>query len=334
MRTLYIGCYTNGSSQGLQKISFNASTGSFDRSEVIQEISNPSFIINDQQAIYTASEVSQSENPELFCISNSKVSSLPILGDHPCHLAKHEQLGLLASSQYSSGSIDIFKLNETGIPQEKLTTIRLEGSSINKGRQGSAHAHQAVFLESRPLLASVDLGSDKVRFFSTETFELEETITLPAGSGPRHMVFNQDESLAYILCELTEELVVAKRDHLDWKIVQQIELLPNSETGEAAAAIKMSNDGRFLYTSSRAQSKISLFEVDPNTDLVAFKNAFDSQGDFPRDFELVADGEWLITANQRSNNLASFKVNKETGELNFSGHTIDIGAPVCISEVL
>ncbi|GAM54633.1 6-phosphogluconolactonase [Vibrio ishigakensis] len=148
------------------------------------------------------------------------------------------------------------------------------------------------------------------------------------------MVFNQDESLAYILCELTEELVVAKRDHLDWKIVQQIELLPNSETGEAAAAIKMSNDGRFLYTSSRAQSKISLFEVDPNTDLVAFKNAFDSQGDFPRDFELVADGEWLITANQRSNNLASFKVNKETGELNFSGHTIDIGAPVCISEVL
>ncbi|GAM66027.1 hypothetical protein JCM19232_3076 [Vibrio ishigakensis] len=28
MRTLYIGCYTNGSSQGLQKISFNASTGS------------------------------------------------------------------------------------------------------------------------------------------------------------------------------------------------------------------------------------------------------------------------------------------------------------------
>lgn len=332
MHTLYIGCYTNGISQGLQKITFDPSTGSFSQLELLLEASNPSFVINDSKAIYTASEVSESEKPELFCINASKLSALPISGNHPCHIAKSDTLGLIATSQYSSGNIDVFKLNSDGSLDAKLTSIQLEGSSINQARQESAHAHQAIFLKTRSQLASVDLGSDKVRLFDTDTFSLVETIELPAGSGPRHMLFNQDESIAYILCELTEELIIANRENGKWALVQRLELLPDTEIGEAAAAIKMSQNGRFLYTSSRAQSKISLFEIELETGLVKFKQAFDSHGAFPRDFELVANGEWLITANQRSNNLASFKVNRSTGELEFSDHSIEVGAPVCISE--
>ncbi|WP_164684058.1 lactonase family protein [Vibrio maerlii] len=340
--TLLIGCYTNNNtlSKGVQTISFDPADGSFSHKQSLLECDNPSFVTKVENGFYAITELTKQEQPQLVFRSNDNLNNQhDIDGDHPCHIAVSNKFGLIVTSQYTSGSFDIFTRDSTGSISERLATLIMSGSSIHPKRQTAPHAHQAVFLETRDQMATVDLGGDKIRLFDIQrsesgqySFPEAETIVLPAGSGPRHLVFNSTEEMLYILCELTEELFVAQRDNGKWNLVQQLKLLPDTEIGEAAAAIKLSSDSRFLYTSSRKQSRISCFAVNQESGLVEYKDSYSTQGVFPRDFAIIANGEWLITANQHSNDMASFKVNKETGTLMFSGNKVEIGEPVCIVE--
>ncbi len=341
--TLLIGCYTNNNtlSKGVQTISFDPADGSFSHKQSLLECDNPSFVAKVENGYYAITELTKQEQPQIVFQSNESINNQhDIDGDHPCHIAVSNKFGLIITSQYTSGSFDVFTQDSNGSIGERLVTLKMNGSSVHPKRQTAPHAHQAVFLETRNQFATVDLGCDKIRLFDIlrsksgqYSFPEAEPIVFPAGSGPRHLVFNSTEETLYILCELTEELFVAQRDNGKWKLVQQLKLLPDSETGEAAAAIKLSSDGRFLYTSSRKQSRISCFAVNQESGLVEYQNSYSTQGTFPRDFEIIANGEWLIAANQHSNDMASFRVNKETGALVFSGHTVEIGEPVCIVEL-
>jgi 6-phosphogluconolactonase len=55
-----------------------------------------------------------------------------------------------------------------------------------------------------------------------------------------------------------------------------------------------------------------------------------SGGVSPRNFELSRDGNWLVCANQTSNNLASFRVDPATGRLTATGHSVTVPQPVCV----
>ncbi|WP_261816860.1 lactonase family protein [Vibrio gallicus] len=338
--TLLVGCYTstNSLSQGVQSVNFNTISGAFSSPTLEMAINNPSFVISDKLGYYAISEVIEDQAPFIAYSGSATTEQAGIKGDHPCHIAKSNKLGLIVTSQYTSGGIDIFRLAQDGDISHKLTTLQFSGSSTHP-RQESPHAHQSVFLNTCNQLATVDLGCDLIRFFSISpkadevTFKPVGQLILPAGSGPRHIVFNQSESMIYVLCELTEQIVVGKRIDGEWIQVQQIDLLPNTQSGEAGAAIKLSTDGRYIYTSSRAQSKISLFEVESGTGHIRFIESYPTHGEFPRDFTLVDNGNWVVAANQHTNNLTSFKRDPETGKLTFSGHQVQIGEPVCVCEV-
>jgi 6-phosphogluconolactonase len=61
-------------------------------------------------------------------------------------------------------------------------------------------------------------------------------------------------------------------------------------------------------------------------------DSYDVEGKFPRDFHITNDGQWLITANQHSNNLTSFKRNVEDGSLTYTGCSLAIDVPVCVTQ--
>ena len=56
------------------------------------------------------------------------------------------------------------------------------------------------------------------------------------------------------------------------------------------------------------------------------------QGKGPRYFTFDPSGKFLLVANQLSDNITIFRINKETGMLTPSGN-IDIPIPVCIKFV-
>ncbi len=348
MRTLplTIGCYTedpNGS-QGVYQTQLDLETGKLHSPQLIEKCTNPSFVVSTKLGIYTASEVDQQSQPQLFHISetgsNVPSNSASISGDHPCHISIDPNHKFAITSQYSSGTFDIFSLNINGNIDRKVKTLKMSGSGPNQDRQTGPHAHQCLFLMHSPQFVTVDLGADRINFYCFDEEQedfLEEpmqSIEVPAGNGPRHMVFNKAEDKAYVVCELSETILMLEKTVGRWHIVEEIDALPNAEKGEAAAAIKLSPDEEYLYVSCRHQSKISHFKLDPITYKPAFIDSYETQGSFPRDFHITNDGEWLIAANQHSNNITSFKRNPLDGSLTYSGHALEVGSPVCITEQL
>ncbi|WP_047049702.1 lactonase family protein [Vibrio mexicanus] len=334
---LYIGAYTEAPSlnPGLQSVILDPTTGQMTLDEVVVRATNPSYVITGTNGVYTASEVEQECPPEATFISNERTaSSLNISGSYPCHLAINKDETLLATAQYGSGCIDVFSLNTDGHLNEHVQHIQQTGSGPNQDRQTQAHAHQVQFLKTTNQLVCVDLGSDSVHFYNFEEGQYSKEATevaMPAGSGPRHLVFNQDDTIAYVLCELSETIVIIAKQGNEWKMIKELPALAGEENKEAAAAIRLSADGKFVYASLRAQSLIACYRVSNDGLDLNLVSSTATHGDFPRDFAITSDGTWLVAANQHSNSLTSFKRDTETGELTFSGQVLSIDAPVCIT---
>ena len=53
-------------------------------------------------------------------------------------------------------------------------------------------------------------------------------------------------------------------------------------------------------------------------------------GDYPRHIQFAPDGAFLYACNQRSDNITSFRVNRSTGQLRFTGEYTAVGSPACI----
>ncbi|MBU2910309.1 lactonase family protein [Vibrio splendidus] len=341
---LTIGCYTDtpSKSQGVYQTQLDLETGKLLPLELIAECHNPSFITATKSGIYTASEVEQKKLPKLIHIPNvdSQIASNTglISGDHPCHVAIDPHNKFAITSQYSSGTFDIFSLSINGNIDKRLKTIKMVGSGPNKERQTSPHAHQCLFLQNSPQFVTVDLGTDRINFYCFDEEQEEfldepmQSIKAPAGNGTRHLIFNKAEDKAYVIGELSETILILEKSLGIWNIVDEVDALPNMEKGEAAAAIKLSPDEQFLYVSCRHQSRISSFSVDSEAQKLTFIDSYDTEGKFPRDFHITDNGQWLVAANQHSNNITSFKRSIEDGSLTYTGYSLDLDAPVCVTQ--
>jgi 6-phosphogluconolactonase len=55
-----------------------------------------------------------------------------------------------------------------------------------------------------------------------------------------------------------------------------------------------------------------------------------SGGQTPRNFNIDPTGSWMLVANQRTNDLHVFRIDKKSGMPSPPGQVLKIGAPVCI----
>lgn len=330
----FVGTYTDEPSQskGIAQVSLNRQTGEMTRLDDIYILQNPSFIAHTYLGVYSFSEIAEQDGAQLVCIQGQRVHTLSIAGDYPCHLAISPDNKHLAVANYGSGNVSIYSLDSQGKPVALEDNLFEQGYGPNQDRQLSPHAHQVVFQQTESTLATVDLGSDAVRFYQREDdkFQLIQSVAMPPGSGPRHLAFNRKEDKAYVVCELSETLVVLTKTGQGWQVVQQLDLLPSGEKGQAAAAIKLSDDERFIYVSCRHQNQVSCFEV--SGDVIEWRFMTDSGGQFPRDFTLTRCGEWLLVANQHTNNITSYHRNVDDGSITATGFECHVDAPVCLIE--
>jgi 6-phosphogluconolactonase len=332
--SFYVGCYSDpNQTSGISKILLDRHTGALSDAGIIVDTKNPSYLATSSNGLYTFNEIAQQEGSQLIHQTPSGVLIRSASqGDYPCHIDIDEAENWLALAHYVSGNVNLYKLDEQGQVSERVACLQMAGEGPNKGRQESSHAHMVTFLKHRSELMTVDLGTDSIHCYQldaeSDTVSLVQTFTLPAGSGPRHMVLSADETQAYVVCELTETLVSLTYSQSQWQIVDEQALMPDSQVGEAAAAIKMSPDGRFVYVSCRAQNTLVQFNIESEslTRVAEYK----INGDFPRDFVISSDGQWMIVANQHSNDIESFARCIETGSLQATGYRITSHAPVCL----
>ena len=200
------------------------------------------------------------------------------------------------------------------------------------------HAHMIQADRSGRFVLHVDLGLDKIFIwkFDEEAGSLtpggQPSVSLPPGDGPRHFYFHPNGRWLYSIQEEGSTIVLfdydAKRGRLAPR--QTISTLPPKFAGSNfCSEILVSSDGRFVYAGNRLHDSIGIFAVAADGTL-AFVGEEWTRGNYPRSFNFDPSGQFLYSCNQRCDNLATFRVNRKTGTLEFTGHYVPVGNPSSI----
>ena len=298
----------------------------------------------------------------------SLLDTKAIEGGCPCHIhyfKNKEGQSFTATACYETGNLLIHNINvepTTDVNFHETLNIYHKGSSQHPTRQTSAHTHCASFdIQSNKLLVC-DLGLDQVKVYSIQKknnidnktennieFEVveEQVILLPAGSGPRHICFGENYAYGFIINELTGSITIIKhsaekkeyeikgtydtKGQLSDSLKESVNTSTSIDTDLGAAAIRVSADGRFVYTSMRSDNTIRLFEFDRISESLNYIASYPTGGRTPRDFTIDPTGKWLLVAHQDSDTIAIFNVNSYNGTLSLFNTVENIKSPVCLS---
>lgn len=331
----YIGTYSKGENGGIFRFKFD--DGRFS-AEPACGVENPSFLCFAGEGMLAVSETSEYEGKnggslayieihkdgqEMKLIEKSRKATS---GKDPCYVDCVEYKGKIRafSANYSEGTASMFEI-ENGELSECVKTIVHTGSGKDPARQEMAHIHCTVITPDKKYAAVCDLGTDKIAFYDLKGNPVSE-VQLPEGSGPRHIVFK--EEYAYAVTELSSEIYAYTYEDGRLSEIGSYPLLPEGFSGFSnAAAIKISPDGKFLAASNRGHNSLAVFRFagKGRLDFVCRRAV---EGGFPRDFAFTPDSQWILCANQLSEDITVFKVNQGIPE--FTGIKYRLPKPVMI----
>jgi 6-phosphogluconolactonase len=168
---------------------------------------------------------------------------------------------------------------------------------------------------------TADLGADQIvtYTFNSNTGGIKKihdgVTSLPPGSGPRHLYFHPRQSWVYLITELSNRIHCYKLDDESILIeTQQSNTIPESQKSESFAAdIIIDPLGLFLYASNRGHDSISIFSISQIDGTLNYLTTKSAGGKYPWSLDINSTGDFLIVANQHSNNIVVFQRNKENG---------------------
>lgn len=364
-RTLvYIGAYSDAGGEGIYPFRFDPATGALSPAGEPVALANPSYLAlrPDGRRLYAVMETARYAGapgtglpetgvPETgepgggvaaFGVDEAGaltfLNAQPTGGADPCYLSVNRAGSLLLCANYTGGSMAVFPLAGDGTILPRCELARHAGSGPVAGRQEGPHVHFTDFTPGEEYAFAVDLGIDAVRFYrldqSTGRAQAlsEPEIRLRPGSGPRHMAFCPQKRTAYLITELSCEIVTfACTENFRFTPVQTVSTLPEGvPLGEnSAAALHLSPDGGTLYASTRGHDSIAVFRAG-ETGLLEPRGCFPSGGNGPRDFALAPGGKFLLAANEKSGTVDTLRVDPESGALSPTGLSVRIYRPSCV----
>lgn len=303
----------------------------------------------DKRYLFAVSESSGNSGVYSFEILRSdritKISEVRGIAQDPCHLiylpgyynqCGNPENGVLLTADYTSGSISLYPVRGGQITPASQV-VRFEGRGLHPERQQSPHIHHLVSFGN--LLLAVDLGTDSIhvlRLFDSAVRPLCDgrlnreprleklfDITVPAGSGPRHLVIDKAGSHFYVLTELSNEILVYAMPDFSAPddrptLLQQLPAGNPAFPGQAGGDIQLSPDGRHLYASLRnGDDGLVICQVQPDGTLQRI--GFQPTGAHVRDFCFLpadaADGEHLAVFCKNSRCIQFHRRNPADGSL-------------------
>jgi hypothetical protein len=110
-------------------------------------------------------------------------------GAAPVDIAVDPLGRFLLTADYNGGSVTRVTLSDQGRPTKSSTVKVPAGSGPVLSRQSAAHPHSAAISADSRFAVISDLGGDALHMYETNTLRLIGTERLPAGTGPRTIVF-------------------------------------------------------------------------------------------------------------------------------------------------
>ena len=345
---MFVGTYTNKDSKGIYVYKFDASTGKVQWVSNTNGVVNPSYlaIAPDEKHIYAVTETATNNDGSISAFSFDRSSgNLSFInkqssgGANPCYITVNKTNQWVVVANYTGGSLSAFPLNSDGSLQPYSQLLQHTGAGSNKQRQEKAHVHSTVFSPAHDYLFSPDLGEDKVY-----TYKFNASLPKPLlpgnppytatepGSGPRHFTFHPNNKYAYVMEELSGNVTAYKYKKGNLGFMQRISAHAAGYRGSIGSAdIHVSPDGKFLYTSNRGDANtIAIFSIDKKSGRLTSVGHQSTMGKTPRNFIIDPTGNYLLVANQATDNIVIFKRDKQTGLLTNTGEQVKVSMPVCI----
>lgn len=329
--TLYVGTYTDGTSEGIYKLLFNQKTGELSNLQLAVATENPSFIAYspNKKYLYAVSE-SLGGSVSAYKIQENgllkflnKVSSN---GKGPCHISINKTGTKAVVSNYGGGIASIYNISRDGKLNEAFQIFNYNTT------EKVSHVHSAQFFKDELYVA--DLGTNAVYQYKlkNDVYELNtpSIFKTTENPGPRHFTLTKNGEFIYIINEYGSSITSVKKTDTGFEQIDYDSTLDTSFEGKNSCAdIHISKNELFVYGSNRGENSIAVFKRNKFDGTLEKIQTMPVHGDWPRNFTLDPSGKFLLVANQRSKNISVFGIDLATGKLTFL-HDIKVPTPVCL----
>ncbi len=313
---------SGGGAPTITACTLDAADGNLHIVSTTQVGGSPNFLAwsADQRMVYAVSDT-DGKGQVIVCQRDPQTGNLTRLaevatgGNGPCHLAVHPNGRWLYVAHYDSGQVSLLPIAADGrvAPPTQVLTAGIK-------------AHMTMIAPDGRFLFVPCLGNDAVKVFRIDpaTGALSPnqpaSANVPAGSGPRHIVFHPNRKWAYVINELAATVTSFTYDAANGVLSnpQTITSLPAGYTGRKwAAHILVAADGRHLYASNRSHNSIAIFTLDPQTGRPALAANTTGGGELktPRNFTIDPTGTLALVASQDGDRVTTFRIDPVSGLL-------------------
>ncbi|TAE22713.1 MAG: lactonase family protein [Cytophagales bacterium] len=348
---IHVGTYSVRESEGIYTLRFDPKTGKLTPIASMRNEKSPSFVAlgNKGRALYSVNEADGAGTTRAGAISayqrDPKTGALVYLnekssaGRAPCHISIDKTGRWAIVSNYGSGNWLVYSIQPDGSLGELTDSLTFSGKGPNAGRQEAPHVHSATISDDNRFVYIADLGTDQLHCynFDAQTGKLTPNavpvIRVKAGAGPRHFAIHPNGRFAYLAEELISSVAVMSRDPKTGSLTllqDAVSSLPADFTGDNTHAdIHTDPSGRHLYVSNRGHNSLSIFAIaaDGSIKLVGHQLV---QGAKPRNFMVHPSGQFVLVANQDTDNIVVFRRDPQTGMLTDTGERAKVPSPVCL----
>lgn len=362
----FVGGYTKhgppgggGNGQGIAVFEMDRGTGALIPVTTFTDIASPSFITlsADHRYLYALSEIgdydkSGSGSLTAFEVNRQtgslrKINTVSSCGSVPAHVSVHHSGRYLLVANYMGGSVAVFPIrgdgslgaatdvvHNSGPRQPDRAADNPQGNFAVSDHSGP-HPHMIRSDPSGHFVLVDDAGLDRVYVWTLNltTGKLEPAKTpyydMEPGSAPRHFEFNHTGRIMYNLCEQDSKIVVSTFDPETGTLnnIQTVSTVtPHFRGSTLAAEILISASGKYVYASNRLGDSLAVFAIGDDGTLTLQDEVW-MHADYGRAMMFDPSGTFLFCANQRSDAVTAFKVDKNTGQLAFTNHFTPVGSP-------
>lgn len=317
MTKILLGTYTRRVSEGIYEITLDEERQELNNLELVVKTQNPTYLDFDKESntLFSIYQENDKGGIAVFHYEDDKADleyTRVSDGVQPAYVSYHKNEDAIYEANYHAGTVTV-----TRNQKEDRVIHYADGS----------HAH---FIDYDPKSDDVfvcDLGLDTVRKY--RLMNEIATYKTASGMGPRHLVFHPTEPYLYILGELNNTIDVVRDEDFDLIHIQTIDTLPAGDIKSSGGALRISNNGKFVYASNRGHDSIVVFKVLDDYTLELVEH-ISTEGEHPRDFNLSPDNKYMVVANMITDNLSLYLRDEETGKLTLLQKDVYAPEPVCV----
>ena len=347
---VFISAFAAGEKGAIHAFQFDSKTGTLKPQQRTTDVQHPFFLVisPDGRFLYSIDTDKFGGNEDEFVAAYAikdrsgkleRLNQQSAKGTASCYLDIATNGKTVVLANYSTGSVAALPVSKDGSLKPATSFVQHNGSSVNPKRQKAPYAHSIVISPDNRFALAADLGIDKVLIYRLDATEsklsvndVQPSVSVEPGSGPRHLTFHPNGKSVYLINELKNTVTYFDYEPQSGKLTTQqtISTLPADFDGVTHTAdVKITPNGKFLYGTNRGHDSIACYRIGDDGMLRMIKIQ-PSMGKGPQNLLVTPDGQWLICANMPGNNVIVFKINSETGELTATGEPVTVPMASCI----